>query len=400
MRARVGRRARTERRAPIIPLVSEPALALTLLVVASAVTSWITTGIVKRSAERIGLVDRPNERKLHGSETPRIGGLAIIFGFGFPLLLLSANPNAAELVSRNLPYLFAVLASGSLIVGLGVYDDLVGANAPKKFLVQTAAAIVLVTFGFQFRELSFAGRVFELGVLGSIVSVIWIVGVINAVNFIDGIDSLCTVVSLTIAVAFAVIGVIRQDAFSVIIMTSLAGSLLGFFPWNKPPAKIFMGDTGSLFIGLMLAAISIARPSKSPTALIVGGPMLALAVPVIDTLIVMKLRFGGERMPLLQRIGRVFTADRRHIHHILVERYGSTVRTIVSIEIVTILFAVAAVLTVIQETKVIGYASGIVGLVGLLFLRYWNRPARNGEDRAPRPLFDGENERGRRPLPR
>src|SRR5664279_1881269 len=259
--------------------MAQYAVPLLLLFIASALTSVITTGAVKRIAEEVGAIDRPNERKFHAAETPRMGGLAIIFGFGFPLMLLAANGHAAELVSKNLTYLFAVLASGSLIVGLGVYDDLLGSDAPKKFIAQTAAAIILVSFGFQFSSFSIAGFTVQLGILGSVVSVIWIVGVINAVNFIDGIDSLATLVAITIAVAFGVIAIIRHDVFSLVIMTSLAGSLMGFYRWNRPPAKIFMGDSGSLFIGLLLAACSIARPIKSPTALIVGGPMLALALP-------------------------------------------------------------------------------------------------------------------------
>ena len=233
----------------------------------------------------------------HTVATPRLGGLAIILGFGFPLLLLAANERAAELVTKNLTYLFAVLASGSLVVGLGVYDDLIGTNAQQKFAVQFAAAFILVAFGLQFDFISVAGTVFNLGLLGAVASVFWIVGVMNAMNFIDGMDSLATVVALTIAAAFSVIAILRYDAFSLVIMTALTGSLIGFYPWNKPPAKIFMGDTGALFIGLLLAAGSIARPSKSPTALIIGGPMLALALPVIDTLIVMKQRFGGTADP-------------------------------------------------------------------------------------------------------
>src|SRR5215213_2879158 len=219
--------------------------ALLLLFACSALTSFVTTGIVRKAAEQAGLLDRPDsQRKHHSGDTPRIGGLAIIFGFGFPLLLLAGNPHAAELVSKNLTYLFAMLASGSLIVGLGVYDDVVGANAPKKFLVQTAAAIILVTFGYHFSFISVAGAVIELGIIGLVASVVWIVGVINAVNFIDGIDSLATVVSITVAVSFGVIAILRQDLFSLVIMTALAGSLIGFFPWNRPPAKIFMGDSG------------------------------------------------------------------------------------------------------------------------------------------------------------
>lgn len=345
---------------------------LLVLFLASAITSFITTAAVKRIAEEAGAIDHPNERKMHVEATPRMGGLAIIFGFGFPLMLLAANPHAAELVSKNLSYLFAVLASGSLIVGLGVYDDLLGSDAPKKFLVQTAAAIILVSFGFHFSSVSIGVYTIQLGIFGSVVSVVWIVGVINAVNFIDGIDSLATLVAITIAVAFGVIAWIRVDVFSIVIMTALAGSLIGFYRWNRPPAKIFMGDSGSLFIGLLLAACSIARPIKSPTALIVGGPMLALALPVLDTLIVMKQRFGAES-GLGARVMRMFNADRRHFHHVLVEKYGSINKAILSIWIITLLFAISAVLTVIEETKLAGYAFGIAGFAGMVFLRYWFR---------------------------
>lgn len=353
--------------------MTQHVLPFILLFVTSALTAFVATGIVKRGAERIGLVDEPGDRKHHRVATPRLGGLAIIFGFGFPLLIFAGNVRAAELVTRNLTYLFAVLSSGSLILGLGVYDDLLGTNAPKKFVVQTGAAIILVSFGFHFDFVSIAGSVFDLGILGLAASVFWIVGVINALNFIDGIDSLATVVSITIAVSFAVIAVLRQDTFSLVIMTSLAGSLIGFYPWNKPPAKIFMGDSGSLFIGLILAACSIARPSKSPTALIIGGPMLALALPVIDTLFVMRARIRGTHESFAKRIAAVFTADRNHIHHILIAKYGSVAKVIFGIWSVTLLFAVAAVMTVVQETKKIGYAAGVLAFVVLVIMRFRQR---------------------------
>jgi UDP-GlcNAc:undecaprenyl-phosphate GlcNAc-1-phosphate transferase len=349
------------------------AVSIGLLFISSALTSFVTTGIVRRAAERVGLVDEPNERKVHRTATPRLGGLAIIFGFGFPLLLLAATDQAAHLVTKNLAYLFAVLASGALIVGLGVYDDLIGANAPKKFLVQTAAAIVLVMFGFQFDDISLAGRVFDLGFFGPVASVLWIVGVINAMNLIDGLDTLATLVGITVAVAFGVIAVLRSDLFSLVIMTSLAGSLIGFFPWNRPPAKIFMGDTGSLFIGLLLAACSIAKPSKSPTALLVSGPVLALALPVLDTLLVMHARLGAGDS-LAERFTRLFRADRKHIHHILAERYGSVVKVIFRVWLLTVLFAAAAVMTTLNQTRWWGYGLGAVALLTMLFFRY--RPAK------------------------
>jgi len=356
----------------------EAVIATAILFLASAVTSFVATRIVKVAAEQIGLVDRPDERKHHGRAIPRLGGLAIIFGFGFPLLLLAANSHATALVSKNLAFLFAMLASGSLIVGLGVYDDLVGANAPKKFVIQTAAAIILVSFGYQFKFVSLAGKVVHLGVLGYVLSVIWIVGVINAVNFIDGMDSLATVVSFTIAVAFAIIAIVRFDAFSLVVMTALAGSLAGFYWWNKPPARIFMGDSGSMFIGLLLAAGSLAKPSKSPTAIIITGPIIALALPVLDTLIVMKERFGGPATPIAKRLGRLFNADRRHIHHILLTRFGSEGKAIASIWLVTLLFAAAAVMTAIDVTKMIGYSAGIVGLIAMVVLRWERRRHERG----------------------
>lgn len=353
--------------------MSELYAPLILLFICCALTSFVATAIVRKAAQHIGLVDQPGERKIHVIATPRLGGVAIIFGFGFPLLLLAANGRAVELVSKNLTYLFAVLASGSLIVGLGVYDDLIGTNAPKKFAVQFAAALILVSFGFQFDFVTLAGQHVQLGILGWIASVFWIVGVMNAMNFIDGMDSLATVVSITIAVAFTVIAILRGDVFSLVTMIALTGSLIGFYRWNKPPAKIFMGDTGSLFIGLLLAAGSIARPSKSPTALIIGGPIIALALPVIDTLIVMQHRFGKENASLLQRFTRVFTADKNHIHHILVERYGSVNKAILAIWAVTLLFAVSSVMTVVEQTKWLGYSAGLLALLALILLRYLPR---------------------------
>src|SRR5258706_7513114 len=135
---------------------------LLVLFIACAMTSFITTAVVKRIAEEVGAIDHPNERKMHAEATPRMGGLAIIFGFGFPLMLLAANAHAAELVSKNLSYLFAVLASGSLIVGLGVYDDLLRSDAPKKLLVQTAAAIILVSFRYHFSSVSIRNYTIQL----------------------------------------------------------------------------------------------------------------------------------------------------------------------------------------------------------------------------------------------
>jgi UDP-GlcNAc:undecaprenyl-phosphate/decaprenyl-phosphate GlcNAc-1-phosphate transferase len=350
--------------------MSHPFVPLLALFVSSTVCSYLVTEIVRRTSAHIGFVDVPNDRKHHSGATPRLGGLAIAFGFGFPLLMLTAHPLAEAIISTHLSYVFGLLAAASLIVGLGVYDDVHGANAPKKFMVQTLAAVILVVFGFRFDRVAIGTEIFSIGWFGIIASVLWIVGVINAINFIDGIDSLATVVALTVAATFIVIGVVRDDAISLIVMTALAGSLAGFYPWNRPPAKIFMGDTGSMFIGLLLAAVSIAHPAKSGTAMIVGGPIVALALPVIDTLIVMQLRFADPADSMAGRLTRVVRADRRHIHHILVARHGSPGKAVFWIWLVTVLFGMAAILTILERTRLVGYASAGIALLLLLVLRY------------------------------
>ena len=222
----------------------------------------------------------------------------------------------------------------------------------------------------------------QVEVLNWIVTVIWIVAITNSINFLDNMDGLSAGVAAVCTTAFLVTALSIQQWFVAATLAMLLGAVLGFLWWNFPPAKIFMGDTGSLFIGLVLAACSIAKPSKSPTALIIGGPMLALALPVLDTLIVMQQRFGelpGQLLPerrsgrFTQRLTRMFNADRRHIHHILVLRFGSPGKAIFSIWIVTLMFACSAVLTATEKLRYVGYSLGIAGFILMLLLRYGRR---------------------------
>lgn len=343
---------------------------LSLLFVTAAAVAWIATIPMRRIALRIGCVDHPSERKLHERATPRLGGLAIVLGFSLPLLAGLTNPVVAQLVRKNINYLYAVLISGALILALGLYDDLVGSDAWKKFAVQTAAAIVVVAFDLHFDVVFVPGfGALELGWFGIILTIVWIVGVINAVNFIDGMDGLATLVFLTTAVAMAVIAFIVGDAFTLVIMIALAGSLLGFYPWNRRPATIFMGDTGSLFLGLILATCSLARGGKAPTALMIGGPMLALALPVLDTLFVMQGRLSGSGSTLADRFRRLVNADRTHLHHVLAEKFGSEGIAITRIWHMTFLFSVAAILTVVPALKSFGYLLASAALLLLLVAR-------------------------------
>jgi UDP-GlcNAc:undecaprenyl-phosphate/decaprenyl-phosphate GlcNAc-1-phosphate transferase len=350
--------------------MSELPILLALLLGGSALASFCATAVVKHTAERAGLFDRPSDRKLHLHATPRLGGLAIVFGFAFPLLILGGGGRAVSIIADNGSYLFAMLASGSLILALGVYDDIVGANAQKKFTVQFAAAILLVSFGFHFQVIDLPFVRLDLGWFGMIASVLWIVGVINAFNFIDGIDSLAALVGIITAATIGFIAFAKDDALSLVVMAALGGSLAGFYYWNRPPAKIFMGDTGSLFIGLLFATVSLARPAKSPTAILIIGPMIALALPVLDALFVINERVRRGDLTLRERIVQIFSADQRHIHHILSAKYGSTKKAVRSIIVVTLLFSAAALLTLDPSTKTAGFALAALGVLALFVYRY------------------------------
>jgi len=344
-------------------------LTLTALFIVAAVTTWAATGGVKRLAERIGCVDYPGVRKIHRLPTPRLGGIAIVIGFALPLMLLTLHPQATALVQKNVTYLMAVLFSGSVIICLGIYDDILGSNATKKFAVQGFAAALLVGFGFRFEEISIAGVIqIPLGGVGGLATIIWIVGVINAVNFIDGMDSLLALVALSIASSFGVMAAIRGDMLTLVIMVALAGSLAGFLPWNRAPARIFMGDTGSLFIGLIFAACSIARESKTPTALAIAGPLLALALPIIDTLFVMQGRFLRGRS-MAERFRAIVNADRTHIHHVLLSRYGSQRRALMIVFAISMLFGVAAVISVLPNLRWVGITLGGVTVLAMILVR-------------------------------
>ncbi|HUO85499.1 MAG TPA: MraY family glycosyltransferase, partial [Thermoanaerobaculia bacterium] len=319
-------------------------------------------------ARRVGVLDHPGPRTFHTVATPRLGGIGIIAGVSLPMLALLFFPPFREVFAVNREPLIGLLIAGVLIIGLGIYDDLFGANAWEKFLFQTMAAAVLVQFGFVFDKLSLLGFTFDLNGLAWLATIVWIVGIINAVNFIDGMDGLAATISLTLAAIFAIISLLEGNFLTLILMVALAGSLAGFLPFNRRPARIFMGDTGSMFLGLLLASMTVAGNTKTPASIALAGPMLALALPVLDTMFVIRGRFFAPGLKLGERVFRMFNADRNHFHHRLYAHFGSEAKVVGTLWLLTVLFGVAAIMTVISSTVVIGkvLAAGTVVLVLVL----------------------------------
>lgn len=303
--------------------------------------TFATTPLVRRFAFKIGAIDIPKDnRRMHKKPTPRIGGLAIIFGFTVATLCF-AQP------SRQL---YGTLAGAAIIAVMGVIDDCKNLPAKLKFVIQIIAALVVVFAGdikidvFTNPNFLSDNPYWVLPEWLSVtLTVIWIVFITNAVNFIYGLDGLAAGVSAIMSISLVFIS-IRVGEYSIAILgIALMGSCFGFLPFNFNPAKIFMGDTGSTFLGFMLATLSIQGVFKSYAVISFAVPLLILGLPLFDALFAMIRRILRGQSPM--------TADRGHLHHRLVDMGFSQKQT------VFILYAISGVLGI---TAVLLAESGVL----------------------------------------
>jgi len=322
---------------------------LVLPFLAATGVSAVSTPLVSRVARQIGAVDRPNERKVsRRGDMPLMGGVAVALGccVGLAVSVIGFGWD-----SESIRKVEGFLMGGSVLIVVGAFDDRWTLSAWPKLAFQLAAAAVAIHFGFvilQFRE-PFTGVSFDLPFwFGALVTTVWVVGVCNAMNLIDGLDGLSAGVGAIIAATLTVICAQADQPVGVLIGVGLLGSLLGFLPFNFPPARIFLGDTGALFIGYTLSLIALDsyiggfRKAALMTFLV---PLLALAVPLLDTVLSIVRRVRA-RQP-------IFDADRKHLHHRLLETEGSDRRAVLSLYFLTTCFCVIAV----SFTKLQGYAA-------------------------------------------
>jgi UDP-GlcNAc:undecaprenyl-phosphate/decaprenyl-phosphate GlcNAc-1-phosphate transferase len=331
--------------------------------VAALLTPW-----VRRFALRHRLFDdHVSSRKVHGRPIPRLGGLAIAAGFYAPLFaLLFAGSFVGDVFYASSRKAVSFLAGGVAILALGIYDDIRGSGAIKKFIAQFAIAGALYFAGFRIEEIALPFvRVLPLGPLSLVFTLLWIVGVINAMNLIDGLDGLAAGIGLFgVATAF-VLAAIRGDPIMMLFMAALGGSLLGFLIYNFNPASIFMGDTGAMFLGYVLGVGAVQTSQKSSTTVAILIPMVALGVPITDTLLAM-LRRALSGRPM-------FSADRSHIHHKLLDLGLTQRQAVVILYGVSILLGgTALLLTVASSTQaaLILVAMGLAGFLGIRRLGY------------------------------
>lgn len=319
--------------------------------IAALVANFIVP-LVKELAVALRAIDHPGGRKTHHSEVARLGGVAIVAG----MLFGAGSVTVIEWVSWGYPLprqdLVALFLGTGMVFLVGLVDDVTGVSAWKKLMVQVLAATLLVNLGsrWQFEILGLpGGSALEVGDFSAPLTVLWIVGVTNAINLIDGLDGLASGVVVIIAGSFLVYSLHLGSPFAVVLMAGIAGSCLGFLPYNRPPAKIFLGDAGSLTLGFLLAAVSVQTSLKSPAAVAILVPLLALGVPVVDTVLVMLVRFlERPKGRGFRRVLRVFHADRNHLHHLLealVTTHHGVVRWIYGLVFASSLMALAVALT-------------------------------------------------------
>ena len=312
----------------------------------AAAVSALATPLVVRLAIRLGIVDDDgHDRRMHDMPKPRVGGIAVFFGFAVALFTmlgvalatpvgLLPHTDQFDAIHRLVGLLFGSL----LILGVGIWDDAMQMRPRNKLIAQIVVALISMLYGFVIpgvnnpfdRNPGTNWIDFPLWI-GVPLTLLWYVGMMNAINFLDGLDGLLAGVAAISSLFLFAIAVVHANPVVALVVVTLAGAALGFLPYNFNPARIILGDAGSLFIGYVFATVSIIGASKTAIAISVVVPLLVLALPVLDTAaaIVRRARSGK----------RISEADRGHFHHQLIFRFGLNVR-----QAVLLLYAVCFVL--------------------------------------------------------
>jgi len=368
------------------------------LIVAMGVT-WITTPWVIVLAHRFGALDLPGARKIHSRPVPRVGGLAVFLGFAGGLGFAAAatgNLNSAAVVSV---YWSGLALAATFMLAVGLVDDIWGLAFQSKFAAQALASVFVWACGFRIDVLSNPlGGELRLGWLSLPLTVLWIVAITNAVNLIDGLDGLATGIALIASLSVGAIALVREELGVTAASVALAGSLMGFLRYNFAPARIFLGDSGSMFLGFILAVTAVRGSQKGPTAVAILVPLMVLGLPVLDTSLAVARRLyrlgrhgsapGGRVLYVLRNVRQVFLPDRAHIHHRLLDLGWSQRRAVLVLYGAGTLFAASAFALVLFNSARIAVvllaflALLVVAFYGVLYVRV--RTASAGADPSAR----------------
>ena len=314
--------------------------------------SFSATPAVIALANKIKAIDVPkDERRVHKKPIPLIGGLAIFYGFVISVLCFAVIDRPT----------MGILLGSTIMVTIGVIDDMRDLNAKIKLLFQIISALIVVYFGIEVEYIAnpianwIGPKYINLGLWSIPITIIWIVGVTNAVNLIDGLDGLAVGVSSIASVALLSLTILSQNLNVAILIAALAGAGFGFLPYNFNPAKIFMGDTGSTFLGFVLACISIQGLMKMYAIISFAVPVLILGLPIFDTAFAI-LRRIAKKKPIM-------SPDRGHLHHRLIDMGFSQRQTVTILYTLTSLLCLTAVVMALKDAL-----RGLILVFAVLFV--------------------------------
>ncbi|TJX13392.1 undecaprenyl/decaprenyl-phosphate alpha-N-acetylglucosaminyl 1-phosphate transferase [Tissierella creatinini] len=318
------------------------------------IISLILTPLIRKFAFKIGAIDIPkDERRVHKEPMPLMGGLAIYFAVVITSLIFI--PIDKTLIS--------VLVGGTIILISGMIDDRKGMSPKLKLLFQIVAGLVLIAgdvkVDFFTNPFTINNDLIYLNWLSIPITLFWVVGITNTLNLIDGLDGLAAGVAMISALSLTFVA--EKFGYTTVILISaiVAGSTLGFLPFNFNPAKIFMGDTGALFLGFMLAAVSIEGVMKSVATIAFIVPIIILGVPIFDTTFAIFRRLLSGRS--------IMSADKGHLHHRLLARGFSQKKTVLILYAISAAFGIFAVLVAKANSKQAVYLSVIMFVVTVIF---------------------------------
>ncbi len=352
--------------------MSAKVLGLGAMIVAMGVTCLVTP-LIARVAGSLGGLDHPGRRKLHARPVPRVGGVAIYCGFVVGLIFAAGVSGMLFEFANVSVYWRRFVLAATVLFAVGLIDDIRPISFKVKFAAQIAAALFIWNAGFRIDVVSnpFGGAPFELGWISLPLTVLWIVGITNAVNLIDGLDGLATGVAIIMTAGIATTSFLHGDLGVTATSVVLLGSLIGFLWFNFNPAKIFLGDSGSLFVGFVLAVMSVRGSQKGPAVVAVFVPLLLLGLPLLDTgfavarrsfwLALRSARADSPVRYLVRNLNHLFMPDRKHIHHRLLDLGLSHRRAVLTLYgVATLTLAAAMSLVVWNSTK------GAIALLGVL----------------------------------
>jgi len=298
------------------------------------------TPILIKVGIKFGFVDQVNQRKIHRGAIPRIGGIGISLGTLLPIFLLFYIHSGVPVATKDNIFLFFAGGLGISLVGL--FDDIRGINAKIKFLFQIAVAVMATLHGALITSLPMPWGRLELGFFGYILTVFWIIGIINAFNLIDGMDGLSSGITLFSSLTIAVLAIVNDFLPTALVALALAGAVTGFLIYNFNPAKIFMGDSGSMFIGYILAVLSLRSQSKAHAVVSILVPIIAMGLPILDTTLAFMRR--------LLRHQSIFAADKQHIHHFLLSLGFNQRKTVLIMYSISIIFTILSMLMIFKKS--------------------------------------------------